>query len=60
MYLIEFKNNLHRVSEEFFKTKKCLSEKELEKQILEFPIHSTGRVVSDKEFSELEQKNWHR
>jgi hypothetical protein len=60
MYLVEFKNNLHRVSETFFKTKNSLSKKEFEKQITQFPIHSTGRVVSDKEFAELELKNWHR
>ena len=60
MYLIERKNNLYRVSETFFKTKNFLSEEECEKQILKFPVHSTGKAVSGKEFAELELKNWHR
>ena len=60
MYLVEFKSNLHRVSEVFFKTKRSLSKEEFKKQIMRFPIHSTSRVISDKEFAELELKNWHR
>ena len=60
MYLVEHKNRLYRVSETFFKTKNALSKEEYEKQILEFPVHSTAKVVSDKEFAELELKNWHR
>ncbi len=60
MYLIEHKNSLYKVSEDFFKTKNKLSKEEYEKQLLQFPIHSTARIVSDKEFSELELKNWHR
>ena len=60
MYLIEHKNSLYKVSEDFFKTKNKLSKEEYEKQLLQFPIHSTARIVPDKEFSELELKNWHR
>jgi hypothetical protein len=60
MYLIEHKNSLYRVSETFFKTKNFLSKEEYEEQLLEFPLHSKARAVSDKEFAELELKNWHR
>ena len=60
MYLVEHKNSLYRVSEFFFKTKKSLSKEEYEKQILDFPVHSTARIVSDKEFAELELKNWNK
>ena len=60
MYLIEHKNSLYKVSETFFKAKNSLSKEEYEKQLLKFPIHSTSRTVSDKEFAELELKNWHR
>ena len=60
MYLIEHKNSLYKVSETFFKTKNALSKEEYEKEILEFPVHSTAKVVSDKEFAALELKNWHK
>ena len=60
MYLIEHKNSLYKVSETFCKTKNNLSKEEYEKQLLQLPIHSTARIVSDKEFAELELKNWHR
>ena len=39
---------------------RSLSKEEYEKQILDFPVHSTARIVSDKEFAELELKNWNK
>ena len=60
MYLIEHKNILYKVSENFFNTKNNLSKEDYENQLLQFPIHSTARILSDKEFADLELKNWHR
>lgn len=60
MYLIEHKNKVFRVTKDFFESKNSLSESDYENQINKFPVHCIPRVVSDKEFADLENKNWIR
>ena len=65
MRLASFKNDMYKVDENFhnnFNSWCGMSEKEKEKIISKYPIHIKGgvRTITNKEFSKLENKNWHR
>jgi hypothetical protein len=63
MWLTSFKNDMYSVDEEFhhnFDNWCAMSKKEQEEIISKYPVYIRGgvRTITEKEFSQLEQKNW--